>query len=299
MWKCPECGREFRRTGQIHYCDEKPATIDEYIVQQDPAQRDNLMLVRQTLRQALPEAEARISWSVPTYWQSHNIQHFAASKQHIGPYPGPEAVAHFQKKSVSTQKGTIRIPYGKIMPERTFWLPAALYGCAAAEDGKAAGQIGLRNHKSRRNCREHAGRPLWHGSRCAVIDPNEILPQGLRRPDFGIHPNRNKTAEAAIQETDCSLCLFCRGSSMEIRAHSGPPAAFRYAATLAAEIAAYCTGGRSRAAQTAAKGTSMNCCFRRQRLYSAPWTTVPQRSSHCPDHLRAGKPCMSSDCGST
>ena len=32
--------------------------------------------IRQILHSALPEAEERISWSMPTYWKGHNIFHF-------------------------------------------------------------------------------------------------------------------------------------------------------------------------------------------------------------------------------
>lgn len=28
MWKCPKCGREFKKKEQSHYCGEKPKTID-------------------------------------------------------------------------------------------------------------------------------------------------------------------------------------------------------------------------------------------------------------------------------
>lgn len=28
MWKCPKCGREFKKKEQSHYCREKPKTID-------------------------------------------------------------------------------------------------------------------------------------------------------------------------------------------------------------------------------------------------------------------------------
>ncbi len=116
MWKCPKCGREFQKRDQSHYCGEKPQTIDEYILSQDSSRQADLRLVRQALRQALPEAEERISWSMPTYWKEHNIIHFAASKKHIGLYPGAEAVEAFQEelKDYGTDKGTIRIPYGRI-----------------------------------------------------------------------------------------------------------------------------------------------------------------------------------------
>ena len=86
---------------------------------QDEEKQADLFLIRQALHQALPEAEERISWSMPTYWKKHNILHFAASKKHIGFYPGPEAVETFKEKLkiYSVDKGTIRIPYGKVDTE--------------------------------------------------------------------------------------------------------------------------------------------------------------------------------------
>ena len=105
MWKCPKCGREFQNTNQEHYCGEKSKTIEEYMIRQDKDKQADLFLMRQILQQALPEAEERISWSMPTYCKKHNILHFAAAKKHIGFYPG---------KKYSVDKGTIRIPYGKI-----------------------------------------------------------------------------------------------------------------------------------------------------------------------------------------
>ena len=97
IWKCPKCGREFKKKGQSHYCGEKPKTIDEYILSQDEDKQEDLRYIRQILHSALPEAEERISWSMPTYWKGHNIIHFAASKKHIGLYPGPAAVVQFSK----------------------------------------------------------------------------------------------------------------------------------------------------------------------------------------------------------
>ncbi len=119
MWKCPKCGKEFKNINQNHFCGEKPKTIEEYIMRQDAEKQADLFLIRQSLQQALPEAEERISWSMPTYWKDHNILHFAASKKHIGFYPGPEAVEAFKEelKNYSVDKGTIRIPYGKVDTE--------------------------------------------------------------------------------------------------------------------------------------------------------------------------------------
>lgn len=95
MWKCPKCGRSFKNDNQSHYCGKAPATIDEYILAQDEGIREQLQTVREAVRSGLPDAMEKISWSMPTYWQGHNIIHFAAQKKHIGLYPGPEAVTYF------------------------------------------------------------------------------------------------------------------------------------------------------------------------------------------------------------
>jgi len=117
MWICPKCNRAFEKRDQAHYC-ERPRTIDEYVDQQDVAVRPRLREMRAILRSALPEAEERISWSMPTYWQGKNIIHFAASKKHLGLYPGGEATAVFAEalKEYDVSKGTIRLPYDRELP---------------------------------------------------------------------------------------------------------------------------------------------------------------------------------------
>ena len=55
---------------------------------------------------------------MPTYRKKHNLIQFAASKKHIGLYPGPEAVEAFSDrlKEYETSKGTIRLPYDRPLP---------------------------------------------------------------------------------------------------------------------------------------------------------------------------------------
>ncbi|MBE5996310.1 MAG: hypothetical protein E7240_03010 [Lachnospiraceae bacterium] len=117
-WKCPKCGREFSRQNQDHYC-VKPQNIDEYIAVQDEKIQPRLREIRAVLQSALPEAEERISWSMPTYWKGRNIIHFAASKKHLGLYPGDEAVTAFSNEltDFDVSKGTIRLPYDRPLPE--------------------------------------------------------------------------------------------------------------------------------------------------------------------------------------
>ena len=118
-WKCPKCGREFSRQSQDHYCI-KPQSVDEYIAAQDETIQPKLNEIRTVLRAALPDAEERISWSMPTYRKDHNIIHFAAQKKHIGLYPGPEAVAYFSGRldqaGLLYSKGSIQIPYSDDLP---------------------------------------------------------------------------------------------------------------------------------------------------------------------------------------
>lgn len=117
MWTCPKCGRAFARNGQDHYC-VKPRDIDEYISFQRKEVQPLLRELRETLREALPEAAEKISWSMPTYWKGRNLIQFAAFQKHIGLYPGPEAVAAFaqQLEDYETSKGTIRLPLDRPLP---------------------------------------------------------------------------------------------------------------------------------------------------------------------------------------
>lgn len=118
MWTCEKCNREFKAQNQSHYCTDKPKTIDEYIAMYDLDTRLVLESVRNKIREVIPEAEERMSWSMPTFWYKKNIIHFAAHKKHLGIYPGPQAIEHFAESlsSYKTSKGAIQIPYNEAIP---------------------------------------------------------------------------------------------------------------------------------------------------------------------------------------
>ena len=67
MWKCPKCGRTFKNENQSHYCGKSPETVDEYILAQDAYIREQLQRVREAIRDELPDATEKISWSMPTW----------------------------------------------------------------------------------------------------------------------------------------------------------------------------------------------------------------------------------------
>jgi len=52
---------------------------------------------------------------MPTFWQGENLVHFAAFKNHIGIYPGGEAVGVFSERlsGYKTSKGAIQFPLNK------------------------------------------------------------------------------------------------------------------------------------------------------------------------------------------
>ena len=102
MWTCPKCGKQLARKDQQHFCI-KPESIDEYISQQAESVQPRLQAIRQTIREAIPDAQEKISWQMPTYWKGRNIIHFAASKKHIGLYPGGEAAEVFADRLSAAQ----------------------------------------------------------------------------------------------------------------------------------------------------------------------------------------------------
>ncbi len=118
MWTCPKCGRAFQKQNQGHYCGKPPKTIDEYIAAQPEEVQGYLKKIRDAIHAALPEAEEKISWSMPTYCKKYNIIQFAAHKNHIGLYAGTEAVVEFEERleEYKTSKGSIRLPYDKPLP---------------------------------------------------------------------------------------------------------------------------------------------------------------------------------------
>lgn len=118
MWTCPKCGRTFKRRDQDHYCGKAPETVDEYIAAQPEQAQQYLKAVRDAIHEALPEAEERIAWSMPTFWKGYHIIQFAGFKNHVSLYPGPEAVLEFAGRlsGYKTHKGTIQLPYSMPVP---------------------------------------------------------------------------------------------------------------------------------------------------------------------------------------
>ncbi|SHO42990.1 Uncharacterized conserved protein YdhG, YjbR/CyaY-like superfamily, DUF1801 family [Anaerocolumna xylanovorans DSM 12503] len=100
--------------------EDKPTytTFEEYFALFPEEVQEILKKIRQTIRQAAPEAREKISWQMPTFWQKENLVHFAAMKNHIGLYPGERGVAAFTDKlsGYKTSKGAIQFPLSEPIP---------------------------------------------------------------------------------------------------------------------------------------------------------------------------------------
>ena len=94
------------------------ATVDEYIAQFPPDIQQRLQEVRQTIREAAPQATEKISYQMPTYHQGENLIHFAAAKHHIGLYPSSSGVAAFADRLTAyrTSPGAIQFPLDQPLP---------------------------------------------------------------------------------------------------------------------------------------------------------------------------------------
>lgn len=84
------------------------------------------------------ETVEKISYGMPTFYYNGNLIHFALFKNHLGLYPGPDAIEVFQDqlKLFKTSKGAIQIPLDQKLPEK---LIAAIiaYNVSKLKDKKA------------------------------------------------------------------------------------------------------------------------------------------------------------------
>jgi uncharacterized protein YdhG (YjbR/CyaY superfamily) len=93
-------------------------TVDEYIATFPKNVQVVLQEVRQTIKEAAPQAEETISYQMPAFKQDGVLVWFAAFKNHIGFFPKVSAIVAFKKEleGYELSKGTIRFPLDKPIP---------------------------------------------------------------------------------------------------------------------------------------------------------------------------------------
>jgi uncharacterized protein YdhG (YjbR/CyaY superfamily) len=94
-----------------------PKSIDEYIAAVPEEVRPILESVRATVRKAAPNAEERISYRMPAFFQDGALVYFAAFKSHIGLYPPvrDEALLHLVEKFAGPT-GNLKFPLSDPIP---------------------------------------------------------------------------------------------------------------------------------------------------------------------------------------
>lgn len=92
--------------------------VDEYIAWFPPEVQAELVKIRALIRETVPDAEERISYGIPGYYQKGQVIFFGAFPQHISVYPAPWGVAEFQADLDKYQKGkgTLQFPLGQPIP---------------------------------------------------------------------------------------------------------------------------------------------------------------------------------------
>jgi uncharacterized protein YdhG (YjbR/CyaY superfamily) len=97
------------------------ASVDAYIASFPPEVQQVLESVRATIRAAVPGAEERISYGIPTLaLDGRSVVHFSAWKHHVAVYPVPDAAADpalaRELAAYRAGKGTLRFPLDEPLP---------------------------------------------------------------------------------------------------------------------------------------------------------------------------------------
>lgn len=92
--------------------------IDEYIAGQPENLREDLELIRETIKRAAPDATETISYQMPGFKYHGVLVWFAVNKNHIGFYVRPQVKNLFagQLEGFTTTKSAIHLPIGKPIP---------------------------------------------------------------------------------------------------------------------------------------------------------------------------------------
>ncbi|RZL18972.1 MAG: hypothetical protein EOO89_04700 [Pedobacter sp.] len=100
---------------------KKPVSIDEYIGGFPEETQIALETVRLAIKKAAPEAEERISYSMPAFRLNNaNLVYFAGYKGHVGFYALPTSNKEFAEdlKGYKIGKGSVQFPLDKPMPTK-------------------------------------------------------------------------------------------------------------------------------------------------------------------------------------
>ncbi|HMN30468.1 MAG TPA: DUF1801 domain-containing protein, partial [Caldilineaceae bacterium] len=92
--------------------------IDAYIARFPAEVQAILHRIRQTIHEAAPGAQEKISYQMPAFHLHGNLVYFAAWKQHIGFYPPISGDEELRREAAvyAGEKGNLRFPLDQPIP---------------------------------------------------------------------------------------------------------------------------------------------------------------------------------------
>ncbi len=96
----------------------KPENVDVYIESFPPEIRLLLQQIRETIKEAAPQATEVISYGMPAFKTESMLVYFAAHTKHIGFYPFGSAIEKYKKElsGYKSAKGSVQFPFGQQLP---------------------------------------------------------------------------------------------------------------------------------------------------------------------------------------
>ena len=94
-------------------------TVDDYVAALSDGAREVLAEIRRRANDAVPGAQERIAYGMPTIaLGGRNVVHFAAWRRHVSVYPVPAGDAAFDREIAPylASRGTARFPLDRPVP---------------------------------------------------------------------------------------------------------------------------------------------------------------------------------------
>lgn len=99
--------------------NQKPLSVEEYLAAVPANQERALQRLREQIRKDAPNAEERIAYGIPAFYQNGYLIAYGSAKKHCSLFPGAEPIAKLadRLKGYSLSKGTIRFAPEQPLPD--------------------------------------------------------------------------------------------------------------------------------------------------------------------------------------